>query len=41
MNYNEMSIEELHSLLVSEKVKPLDLVNYVFDEIEKKALNNI
>ena len=40
MNYNEMSIEELHSLLVSEKVKPLDLVNYVFDEIEKnKDLN--
>ena len=40
MNYNEMSIEELHSLLVSEKIKPLDLVNYVFDEIEKnKDLN--
>ena len=40
MNYNEMSIEELHSLLVSEKVKPLDLVNYAFDEIEKnKDLN--
>ena len=40
MNYNEMSLKEVHDLLVSKQITPLDLVNYVFDEIEKnKDLN--
>lgn len=38
-NYLDLSIEEIHDLLVKKVIKPIDLVNEAFSKIEKDDLN--
>ena len=39
-NYLDLSVVELHELLKTKKIKPIDLVNEVFMKIEKNQLND-
>ena len=39
-NYMDLSVTELHDLLKSKKIKPIDLVNEALEKIEKNKLND-
>ena len=39
-NYLDLSVPELHELLKTKKIKPIDLVNEAFMKIEKNKLND-
>ena len=39
-NYMDLSVTELHALLKSKKIKPIDLVNEALEKIEKNKLND-
>ena len=39
-NYLDLSVVELHELLKTKKIKPIDLVNEAFMKIEKNQLND-
>ena len=41
MRYIDMTIEELHELLISKKVTPLDLVKEAIEELKKESTNAI
>ena len=41
MRYIDMTIEELHELLVSKKVTPLDLVKEAIEELKNESTNAI
>ena len=41
MRYIDMTIEELHQLLVEKKVTPLDLVKEAIEELKKENTNAI
>ena len=39
-NYMDLSVTELHDLLKSKKIKPIDLVNEALEKIENYKLND-